>query len=85
MIYITIILISGTKYGCLAKERNRPDFSYNDETAETRNESHECNSKKLKTIIALVYIITQDITQSIKILGVTGEELCSRVTPLITS
>ena len=56
LIFITIISISSAKLRYLAKRRNRPDFPYNDETAETQNKSHECNSKSLKTNIALVYI-----------------------------
>ena len=66
MISITIISISSVKLKKLAKRRNMPDFSYNGETAETQNESHECNSKPLKTNVALVYIIYQDITRSTK-------------------
>ena len=71
----TIISISSVKLIKLAKRRNRPDLSYNGETAETQNESHECNSKLVKTKIILVYIISQDITQSIKTLGVTSSSL----------
>ena len=71
VISITIISISSAKLRYLNQRRNRPGFPYNGETAKTQNESHECNSKLYKTNITLVYIINQDIIQSIKISGVT--------------
>ena len=72
VISITNTSISSAKLRYLAQWRNWLDFLKHDETAETRNESHECNSKLVKTIIALVYFINEDTTQSIKTPGVTS-------------